>query len=179
MGSGRLVIEPGPFSRNTLGKPSPANLPDKVAFEEINDLVARRNEVAHGDVDTLLARPLLRDYIQFVRSTAAAVTRALESEVWRFEIRHHGFDMPAPLKAYSQSCVVCFPSAPDCGVRVGDRMFAVSGDGQLFSSIIDRIEIDGHEKAVIPPKMECAFGVKLSFGAKENWSYTVVPRSPG
>ena len=150
-----------------------ASLSDGVAFHEINDLAARRNEVAHGETSSLLSREFMRDYARYVGIVGQTIVGVLRQQLLRVDADQNGIKMPSPIAVYNRS-IVCFASV-GVDVRVGDRIVGISGRRRYHASEIQSIEVDHERRSMIDKSSSEAFAALVQFPAKLNWEYRLIP----
>ena len=88
-------------------------------LEPIDDLVERRNLVAHGTIDDIETVDLLNERCQFVAAFAKALYELLQLEMLRVEVAsRHSHALGRPIDVFNDH-IICF-EAKGCKIAVGN-----------------------------------------------------------
>jgi len=144
------------------------NLPDKVVFEDLDDLTWRRNTVAHGWPDETLSIEMMKERAEFIRVLGECIYEALRQSVLPHIIKHECHALPKPLAVYNSS-IVCFHLEAGSIMR-GSQIIACRSGGYLEGKIIS-IEINHVQQREVaaPPAVDVA--CLVDFKAKDNYKY--------
>jgi hypothetical protein len=141
----------------------------------IDDLVERRNLVAHGVIDDIETLDLLNERCQFVAVFSRALHELLQIEMLRVEITgRKAHALGRPIEIFDDH-IVCFEVA-DCKISVGDRIVAVTEDALVpfrWSSVI-RLELDRAAHQSLDITSSTKFAVQVGFSARKNHEYFVL-----
>lgn len=150
----------------------------QAVLQPIDDLVARRNDVAHGvvNVDDLESIDLLQERCHFVAAYGTALHEVLMQEVIERQIGlPDATALGRALEVFNRT-IVCFEHS-QCRIKVGDVLVARTGDPIMpfrFAPI-DSIQIDGEDRDEITLTENTRFAVKTSLRATESFEYVVLP----
>lgn len=153
------------------GKPS-KSLPPRVVYEQLDQLIELRNDVAHGCVDNILSASQLKSLIVYVERLGLALadtTRLLLLETSLARTRSAGHT----LQVFGNS-IVCVNKGP-CRLRVGDWLLGADADGRLVGgSPIVAMQVDNRNLALVRKKAGVKVGMQVGFHAKVNYKYFIV-----
>ena len=146
----------------------------------IDDLVDRRNLVAHGIIDDIETVDLLNERCRFVGTFAEALYELLQQELLAVEVAHRpSYALGRPVKVFNDH-VVCF-EAQNCKIAVGDRIVAATGDKLVpfrWSAVI-RLEVNRTPYQSLNITSTTQFGVQVGFSARINHEYFLLPEPGG
>lgn len=151
--------------------------PDSVVFRALDDLAERRNDVAHGEVASILKDIELGAILEYIRSFARALVIVLEQDILRREIEFHGAPLPSPIAVYNHR-IVCFADSP-VDLAKGLRLAVVNADGKVNCGPIQSIEVGGVSREVIRAHAGEPFGISVGFHIKNNWAFFALPTLAG
>lgn len=142
----------------------------------IDDLVERRNLVAHGIIDDIETVDLLKERCHFVAAFAEAFHELLQQEMLRVEVSSgRSRALGRPIEVFNDH-IVCF-EAESCKIAVGDRIVAATGDKLVpfrWSAVI-RLEVDRTAHQSLDITSSTKFGVQVDFSARRNHDYFILP----
>jgi hypothetical protein len=149
-------------------------------FNDINELVERRNEIAHGviDADNLQTADLLKERCHFVHAFGNALYNILIEEALRYHIKLQSVQpLGKPFKIFGDS-ILCFRS-DNCIISTGCTIVAKTKDNLkpfIYGTIISiQINNISHQQLSISNQTE--FSVKVSFKGKEQYAYYILPEN--
>jgi len=147
----------------------------------IDDLVERRNSVAHGiiDIDDIETVDLLNKRCLFIATFADALHEVLQQELLSIETTcRHSQSLGRPLAVFNDH-IVCFNS-DKCRIAVGDRIVAATGDALLpfrWSAVIN-LEVNHTRYQSLDITSTTQFGVEVGFNARKNHDYFLLLERP-
>lgn len=146
------------------------NLPDKVVFEDLDDLAWRRNVVAHGWPDDTLSIEMMKERAEFIRVLGVCIYDTLRQGLLPHIIKHQCHALPKPLSIFNSS-IVCF-HLEDSSIVEGSQIIACRSGGYLEGKIIS-IEINHVQQREVaaPPAVDVA--CLVDFKAKVNYKYFI------
>jgi len=155
------------FSGTTLN-----GLGCKVLFEDLDDLVQRRNIVAHSwssDI-ALLSVASLRDMVDFMSSLGEGIHEVLVGHLVAYEAQHFAFELPHPLKVLRKHRVACFQIDAGC-VCTESRLAVLRPGARLpIEARVVELQVDdvSLSKVVAPPALSfgCLLDVDVSQGCR-------------
>lgn len=156
-------------------------VPSTVIEERLNDLVERRNQVAHrgGNPEDLLGAEDMNEAIEFISALAADI---FSIAAGNYLEAHHG-DNPVATKLtlvpedgpYKQGKVVIVlpPATP---LSVGQPVFILKPSGAARWGRIQGLQLDGSDhKTIQAGAAETSIGVSLDFACSANSVPIVLP----
>ncbi|MGF1569275.1 MAG: MAE_28990/MAE_18760 family HEPN-like nuclease [Nodosilinea sp.] len=143
-------------------------------YSKIDDLVIRRNAIAHGsgDVDAILDFSEIEPYIEFIESYCHAIFEILTKEIIKNEIVHQCQVMGIIEDVIDNKILIVRTS--DLFLSIGDEVIIENSVGKLFKKTVEEIQIDKVSRATISIREETRVGIKLSSGfpkIKENCKF--------
>ncbi|GEM_PF-1495036 len=159
-------------------------LPLKVgaAWSILNELVTRRNQVAHGGVSSdLLSRDELLNYLSWFEEYGKALYEVVYSEELGYVVKYQGgIELGKPIKVYPQLKVVGI-SIKNIQVKVGDLLVAQTAN-EFLPYLAGEIE-EIQENEVSHPEITASdisrdIAMRISFKAKENQTFFLIPKKP-
>ena len=160
------------FIRKTMGEDeSEEKLPFSKYFEMLDDLIERRNVVAHGsEVDDLLSYDYLDEYAEYISLLMPPIYEALLYAYYYATIKANAINvLGAPIKVFNNS-IVCINSS-QYGIKVGDTLIGMNSRGEIQWGAIQSIEIDGERVQEVSPLQAANIGMVVPFKAKDNYIY--------
>jgi hypothetical protein len=176
----RLLVMPSLSQWFAAAEPSrdTRGIPDQdlsLLLSPIDDLVDRRNSIAHGMIDDIENVDLLTTRCKFVAAFGATLYEILQQELLRIEVScSSAQSLGLPIEVYGGR-IVCFENAR-CKISVGDRMVAATGDALLPYrwSVINSLEVNRVRHQTLDIIATTQFGAEVSFKALDNHHYFVL-----
>jgi RiboL-PSP-HEPN len=150
-----------------------ANTNTDILYNKINDLVERRNQIAHGsDVQDILGVSELEPYLQFIENYCQAIFEILSEEFIKQESIHIFQKIENVIKIISGK-ILAFEIG-EYTIKVGDMLIIETADGSFFKKPILTIELDkvSHQELVITDKAKIAVSVDIKI--KENQTFYIL-----
>ena len=146
-------------------------LPISKYFEIIEDLVERRNVVAHGsDVDELLSLDILDGYAEYIFLLMRAVYNSSVQEYYSVMISAGiAKNMGKAIQVYDNR-IVCLHSA-NSSIKVGQVLIGKNNKGRLHWGLIKSIQVNGNNVDEVPSEQAVDIGMMVSFHAKRTYTY--------
>jgi len=147
-------------------------LPDKVVFEDLDELAWRRNVVAHGWPDSTLSIELMKERAAFIQALGECIYEVLRQSLLPHVVKHLGRALASPLAVYDHS-VVCFRLETGT-ISTGSRIIARAPTGRHFEGRVISLELEhiSQEKVAAPPPVDV--GCRVGFKAKMNQDYFLI-----
>lgn len=123
---------------------SPSNIASKgdELFKLIDDLVARRNDIAHGEnIDNILNITEFSDYVNFLESYGRAVFQTLFERKTQYEADHLYKKIDNVKGIYKAGSVLCF-EIENNEIRIGDNIIVQLQDRGFLKKEILEIQKD-------------------------------------
>lgn len=146
------------------------------AFSYLEHLVDRRNEVAHGILSSnILANDILKDYITFFHAFGKAIYDVIRRETLQYIIEfRQPINIGRAVRIYNNS-IVCI-SLHNQAIKVGDTLIGQTPDNIYFDAIIEELRMDNIPYQEIQPIDTADVGIKVSFKAKDNQMFWLLPK---
>jgi hypothetical protein len=141
----------------------------------IDDLVDRRNAIAHGVVDEIESVDLLLARGSFLLAFAHALHERLQMELLPFKVAGNGAqELGEPIAIFGGK-VACFESAT-CQVAVGDTIVAGTGETLMPYrwSGVEGLQVNRVDFPELRLSEMTQFGVKVSFKVKNTHKFYVL-----
>lgn len=152
-----------------------AKTPDSILFFELEDLVERRNKIAHGaESDDLLEINLLRQYVFFMQALMESIYGILDKIYHRFLFQENPKKLLGqPIKVYNNE-IVCLNSQ-GCVIKENDILYGLNtSTEELRYGEIVSIERDHVPISSTILGEACNIGMKVDFHAKEGYNYYIL-----
>lgn len=136
-----------------------------IAFNIINDLADRRNQVAHGSVDSLLDKDILSQYIDFLDLYCTSLWSVLFMNTLGYRVSKniHQYCLNSPIAVYGRN-IVCF-NISNTHIQLGDTLYAKTNNmaepiryGAILSMRLDDVdvsEVKEFQEGLISIKVDC------------------------
>lgn len=160
------------FIQATMGEEGEGGTyPTTKYFEKIEDLVERRNVVAHGsEADDLLSLDILDEYAQYVKLMIDAIYNVLFDEYCSLLVEKSiAKKLGKAIKVYNNQ-VICINSANNL-IKINDIIIGKSVVGKIHWGHIQSLQIDGNDVQEVPVEESKDIGIAVSFHAKDNYEY--------
>ncbi len=134
-------------------------------WELTNDLVERRNQVAHGDISASLAPSELYQYCDLIEAYCRALSRVARDSLAETLALSAGNLHDHPIKVFNHN-IVCINSK---GVELlhGSLLACKQTNGDWYSLMIKEIQIDGKPVSSSPKGEDIAVGLSTDGRCKE------------
>lgn len=145
----------------------------------IDDLVDRRNAIAHGTIDDIETVDLLTVRCRFVSTFVTALYELLQQELLRAEVSCSSTQrLGIPIDVFDGR-IVCFESER-CKISIGDRMVAATGDSLVPYrwSAVTSLEVDRVLHRSLDITASTKFGAEVSFKALDTHTYFLLGPEP-
>ena len=180
----RLLVMPSLSDFLSTAEPArdTQRIPDQdlpLLLSPIDDLVDRRNSIAHGVIDDIETVDLLIKRCKFVAAFGQALYELLQQELLRAEISRVGVQsLGLPIEIH-HGRIVCFQSE-QCRITVGDRLVAETNDALVpFRwSRVTALQVNGTPHQFLDISVSTQFSAEVSFRARMNHRYFVLGPEP-
>lgn len=166
------------FIRETMGETeSKQQLPVTKYFETLEDLVERRNVVAHGsEVDDLLSLDYLDEYAQYIYVLMNSIYNSVLLEFFSIIIEVGSVEnLGTPIDVFDNR-IVCINSANRL-IKVGHILISKNTKGKIRWGSIESIQINGHDVPEVASDQSVDIGMAVSFSAKTTHTYYFYPNN--
>lgn len=146
-----------------------------ILYNQINDLVERRNQIAHGsETLDILGFSGLEPYIQFLEVYCQAIFETLFEKIIKQESIHTFQKIEKVVKIFS-SKILAF-EIENYTIRVGDMMIVENADGRLYKKPILEIQLDNitHQELTISEKTNIS--VRVDAKIKDNQTFYIAKK---
>jgi hypothetical protein len=149
-----------------MGLTAPQDRPE-VTLDLVNDLVTRRNQVAHGDTSNTLGPSELVPYCRQVEAYCRALSTVLYEAFIGHVAENYGFDHGFPIAVYNHN-IVCIQSN-GMELRTGSMLALQRPDQTWYPVKIVRIEIDRVAVENVPAGNNEKVGLEIDGRCKEKY----------
>lgn len=133
-------------------------------FKLIDDLVVRRNDIAHGEnIDDILNITEFSDYVDFLEGYGKAVFQTLVEKNHEYEANHLYEKIDHVKGIYKKGSVLCF-EIENNEIKKGDFVIMRINDGSFFKKEILGIQKDNEEFDGLSITSSESVGVDLGGG---------------
>ncbi|HID98801.1 MAG TPA: hypothetical protein EYP59_00720 [Thiotrichaceae bacterium] len=148
-----------------------ANLETAVLYEQINDLVERRNEIAHGSemIENILDHSVLENYLQFLEKYCQAIFEILTEEVIKQESVYHFQKIENVIKIF-KSEILAF-EIENYELKVGEVIIIETAEGLFFKKPILDIRVDDISYPQMTIKNKMTVTIKLEPKIQKNQKF--------
>lgn len=159
-----------------LNQNSISRIEKDILYNKINDLVERRNQIAHGseEVDDLLSISELEPYIQFLEKYCQAIFETLFEQVIKEESIHTFQQLENVIKIFG-SKVLAF-EIEDYTIKVGDMLIIETKEGRFYKKPILTIQLDNTEYPELPITEKTKIAVSVDHKIKDNHTFYIVKK---
>ena len=145
------------------------------AFNVINDLAERRNQVAHGSVDSILDIDILLDYIDFIELFCTSLYEVLimNSLQYRVEKNLNLYSLGLPIDVFGRN-VVCF-EVENVHLQLGDVLYAQTNNTAepIRYGTIQSIHLEDCEVHEIRPEQRGKVCIGVNFKVRQSYTYFI------
>jgi hypothetical protein len=143
-------------------------MPDKVIFEDLNDLALRRNMISHGWPDDTLSVELMKDRLEFVKVLGQSVYDVVRQTVLPHIVKYRGYTLSKPIAVHNNT-IVCF-KIESGSISHSDKIISRSLNGQHREGKIEELQVDGVQKLEVsaPPDILPAANPAVSCKVRRN-----------
>jgi hypothetical protein len=123
------------------------------AFNKIDDLVQRRNEIAHGNVQDILDTTEIVLYIDFVEKYLFSIGKIMKNEIQQLDLLYKKINKCILLndtKVFNGN-IIGIPNGKDLNFEIGDKMIIQKSNNIMTSS--DIINIKNFENNIVTIKI--------------------------
>jgi hypothetical protein len=145
-----------------------------IAFNIINDIADRRNQVAHGSVDNILSTEILMDYINFCELYCETLYEVLFMSLLEHQISKNAHQrcLNSPLLVYGRN-VVWF-NVENLHLRVGDFVYAKTNnlaEPIRYGTVQSLLNSENVLLEEIKSEETCQIGIEVDFKVSMNYTY--------
>ncbi len=177
-GISALIMKSGTFYEYVIsmaGKSPEDVITREESFYLLNDLVERRNYVAHGVSSEILQNSILLDYVNFFEVYAEALTEVLNSEYYQEEISHSGKRLGEITDVYNDGTVICIHSNRTA-LKTGDVLIG-RNQFTIVKSRVLGLQLDDKNIELADDQNDYELGVKLERKFRKNFEVFLVPEN--
>ena len=141
-------------------------------FQLIDELVERRNDIAHGeDIDSIIKVTEFEDYVDFLEGYGKAIFQALNERLIKFEAEHLYQKIENVYNIYGHS-ILCF-EIENNEISVGDSIIVNLLDGGFVKKKITEIQKDSESFQTISSEEPTYIGVNLGGGISKGQTFFI------
>lgn len=151
-----------------------SNTEKDILYFKINDLVERRNQIAHGseEVDSILSVSGLEPYIQFLEKYCQAIFETLVEEFIKQESKNTFQKIEKVIKTYNGK-VLAF-EIEKYTIKVGDMLIIETKEGKFYKKPILTIQKNNVSYPELTVLEKTNIGVSVEPTIKDNQTFYIV-----
>lgn len=149
------------------------NLKADTLYSSVNNLVERRNEIAHGsEIIDILSKSELEPYIEFLEKYCQAIFEILTEQLIKQKSLHKFQKIENVVNVFRNS-ILAF-EIENYTVKVGDILIVETQEGHFYEKAIATIQLDNeaYQEITITEKKNIGIGVEPKI-SKKNTFYIV------
>lgn len=146
---------------------------DNDLFQLIDDLVERRNDIAHGeDIDDILNIARFDEYINFLEAYGKAVFQALIEKLIEFEAKHLYKEIEIVHAVLRSGSVLCF-EIENNEICVGDSIIVKLVEGGFVKKKIMDIQVNSVSFETLSTKEPQNVGINVGNGISQGQTFFI------
>lgn len=159
------------LNQNTISR-----IEKDILYNKINDLVERRNQIAHGseEVDDILGISELDPYIQFLEKYCQAIFQTLLEQVIKEESRHTFQQVENIIKIFGNK-ILAF-ELESYTIKVGDMLIIQTKEDRFYKKPILTIQLDNKEYPELIVTEKTKIAVSVDHKIKDNHTFYIVKK---
>ena len=159
------------LNQNTISR-----IEKDIVYNKINDLVERRNQIAHGseEVDDILSISELEPYIQFLDKYCQAIFQTLFEQLIKQESIHIFQKIENVIDTYANK-VLAF-ELKNYTIKVGDMLIVETKEGRFYKKPILTIELNKTEYRELTIIEKTSIGVSVEPKIKNNQTFYIIKK---
>ena len=159
--------------KNDINSEQTASVISKLDLDElfikINDLIEKRNLVAHSWIDETVDLNIIKeDYVAFFEVFCNALYHLLEESISGFEVLFKGKKIT--IVRIFNKCILCFNN-DNAAIRIGGKILIKKTDSSYTYGFIESIEHNHQRIENVRDTENIDIGVKISSKAKDSYEY--------
>jgi hypothetical protein len=157
------------LNQNTISR-----IEKDILYNKINDLVERRNQIAHGseEVDDILSISELEPYIQFLEKYCQAIFQTLFEQVIKNESIHTFQKVENVIKIFGNK-VLAF-AIENYTIKVGDMLIIQTKEGRFYKKPILTIELNNQREPEFTITEKTKIAVSVDYKIKDNHTFYII-----
>lgn len=139
-----------------------ANTEKDILYSEINEIVIRRNIIAHGSaIVDILDNTAIMPYVNFMEKYCKALFKALQEKLYSIELANKYFRIELVHNVWNNKIVGC--RIQNYHIKTGQEVIIRKSDGSLYKTPILELEKDSvsYPELDITNKTDIAFKINL------------------
>lgn len=171
----RRALETHVFAANIASlNESQRILPSRfeTAWSLVNDLVERRNQVAHGDTSNALAPSGLEPYCAEVKAYCLGLAQVARDSVAQ-HLAFTGLKHGKPIKVFNHN-IVCIMSK-GATLRPGSLLACNSNADEWYALLVEEVQVDNQTVAFTTAGEDVAVGLRTDGRCKESYTVFSIP----
>lgn len=146
-----------------------------ILYNKINDLVERRNQIAHGsETLDILGLSGLEPYIQFLEVYCQAIFETLFEKIIKQESIHTFQKIEKVVKIFS-SKILAF-EIENYTLKVGDMVIVETAEGRLYKKPILEIQLDNMTHQELTISENTNISVRVDPKIKDNQTFYIAKK---
>jgi hypothetical protein len=155
-----------------LGKPSNALITEDEAFSVLEDLVERRNEVAHGVASQILSLDILREYIEYFIHFSVSLTNSVVNYLNLVEANELGLNLGRASELLKIGTVLVINNK-FFEINIGDTIIGLGLNNSVKAKILN-IQTEGKDLIKVKNSSNMEVGLLLDKRLRKNYNIYLV-----
>lgn len=156
------------YLRVSKEKDSEELITSEEAFSTLDDLVERRNEVAHGVASEILSHDILREYIIYFRKFAFSLNKVVQYHLNLLEVNESGIKIGKPKELLRGKTIIIINNN-FVEINKGDQLIGISMNQSVRARVIN-IQIDNVDVDKVGNMQDEEIGVLLDQQFKKSFN---------
>lgn len=165
------------YIKYTRQKEDIGELKTEILYEEINQLVERRNEIAHGseNIEDFQDHSILESYIQFLENYCQAIFEILTEEIIKQESVYKFQQIKEVINVFNNE-ILAF-EIENYELKLEDVIIIETAEGRFFKKSISDIQIDKVSYPQITIADKTKISVQLEPTIKKNQKFFIAKKN--
>jgi hypothetical protein len=139
----------------------------------IDDLVTRRNEIAHGaKIDNIINTSEFDDFFDNLEKYGEAIFETLIEKAIECETANHYYKIENIINIYKNGSVLCF-EIENHKIKIGDYIIVQTFENYFIKKVILEIQLNKNNYRELDIKNKVKIGVNLGSGISINQSFYI------
>lgn len=145
-----------------------------ILYNKINDLVERRNQIAHGseEVDAILSTSEIEPYIQFLEKYGQAIFEILVEQIIKQESIYRFQKIENVIKVFG-SRVLAF-EIEKYTIKIGDMLIIETQQRRCYKTPILTIELEKQQYSELTISEKTKIAVSVNFKIKDTHTFYII-----
>lgn len=142
---------------------------DEVVYSYLEDLIQRRNDVAHGVISEILSVDILKEIIDFLLILGESLNYVIYKNLYKNLYSYKSIKLNNVIKIHNNN-IICI-EINELNINLGDIIIAKTPDNDILFSEVKELQVN----RISYPKLEVTentcIAIKVEFIAKDNQEF--------